>query len=262
MNYIEIQSVKYLGEIDNFHNFIVKGIRDGIYYLIKALPKVILDINKLDIVFILFSKQINLLLDSSYQHIIKYYQYCEKEEFYFFVSDYLDSNLIQFYQQFSDINNLLDERIILIIFRDILRGLDLFHENNFIHNNINLNNVFIRYNCICVLGEPLMLFKRNNNVSDYISPEVVDGKDATIESDLYSVGCILYYLCTGKLPFHGISEFNTIKLILEGNYEKINGYSDYLCDIIDKLLSKDPSNRGNVEEYLLELNEKFNNCIE
>ncbi|GER87092.1 hypothetical protein KDW_12540 [Dictyobacter vulcani] len=39
----------------------------------------------------------------------------------------------------------------------------------------------------------------------YISPEVAQGQTENIRSDIYSLGVILYELCTGTLPFHGDS---------------------------------------------------------
>ncbi|KAG5856794.1 hypothetical protein ANANG_G00011670 [Anguilla anguilla] len=48
----------------------------------------------------------------------------------------------------------------------------------------------------------------------YCAPELVQGEDCTIASDLWSLGCILYEMFTGKTPFFSDSLSDLIELIL------------------------------------------------
>jgi serine/threonine protein kinase len=49
----------------------------------------------------------------------------------------------------------------------------------------------------------------------YISPEQLQGKEMDARSDLFSFGCVLYELLTGKRAFEGGSAASVIAAILE-----------------------------------------------
>ena len=56
--------------------------------------------------------------------------------------------------------------------------------------------------------------------ASYISPEQAQGKPVSIESDLYSLGTVLYELITGKAPFSGDSPISTATKHLTEKPEK------------------------------------------
>jgi serine/threonine protein kinase len=81
----------------------------------------------------------------------------------------------------------------------------------------------------------------------YMSPEQLEGKDATRQSDIFSLGTVFYELCTGMQLFTGDSDFTIMKKIATGNIDF--GDLDNLdvprgfCDIVKKALTKDLSQR-------------------
>lgn len=81
----------------------------------------------------------------------------------------------------------------------------------------------------------------------HMAPELIDGKQSDHRGDLFSLGTILYWLCTGHLPFEAPNPSALFRRILEGRYDppqmiepKIgNG----LARIITRILAPDPDDR-------------------
>jgi len=103
-----------------------------------------------------------------------------------------------------------------------------------------------------VLGTPI-----------YMPPEMFEGEEATIKSDIYSFGATIFHLLTGSPPFVGESSKELYKKHL---YEKPRPIKDFRPDIpevierliIEECLAKEPDKRPESMEYV---EEKFRNYI-
>ena len=92
---------------------------------------------------------------------------------------------------------------------------------------------------------------------DYISPEQArDPRLADIRSDLYSLGCTLFFMLTGRPPYAGGTMLQ--KLLAHGNEPPPdiqtlrNGVSDELSSVLQCLLAKDPADRFQTPEELID----------
>jgi beta-lactam-binding protein with PASTA domain/tRNA A-37 threonylcarbamoyl transferase component Bud32 len=132
----------------------------------------------------------------------------------FIVMEFVDGRTIR--DLLRDDRRLLPERA-LEITDGVLRALDYSHRNGIVHRDIKPGNVMLNRS-----GEiKVMDFGIARAVSDaqatmtqtaqvigtaqYLSPEQARGERVDQRSDLYSVGCLLYELLTGRPPFTGDS---------------------------------------------------------
>jgi eukaryotic-like serine/threonine-protein kinase len=132
----------------------------------------------------------------------------------YIVMEYVDGRTLR--DLLRDDRRLLPERA-LEITDGVLRALDYSHRNGIIHRDIKPGNVMLTRN-----GEvKVMDFGIARAVSDsqatmtqtaqvigtaqYLSPEQARGERVDSRSDLYSTGCLLYELLTGRPPFLGDS---------------------------------------------------------
>jgi serine/threonine-protein kinase len=81
----------------------------------------------------------------------------------------------------------------------------------------------------------------------YMAPEVIDGHAAGPEADVFALGTLFYWLCTGALPFAAANTTSMLKRILEGVYEDPRGrtsaLSDELAGVLAQCLQRAPEDR-------------------
>jgi len=81
----------------------------------------------------------------------------------------------------------------------------------------------------------------------HMAPEIVEGKDADARSDLFSLGTILYWLATGKLPFAAPNPTAILRRVLDADFEDPRladaRVPDPLARLVVSCLALDPGQR-------------------
>jgi len=91
----------------------------------------------------------------------------------------------------------------------------------------------------------------------YMSPEQAEGKQLDQRTDLFSLGSVLYTMCTGRAPFRASGTMSVLKRVCEETPTAIRETNpeipDWLVAIIDKLHAKDPVERFQTAAEVAEL---------
>ena len=109
-------------------------------------------------------------------------------------------------------------------FIQIMQGLKYLHHNKIMHRDIKCANIFMNKNGVLKLGDlnvskivKMGLATTQTGTPYYASPEVWADKPYDYKSDIWSVGCVIYEVCTLKPPFRGTSLEQLSRNVRKGN---------------------------------------------
>ncbi|MGA7218056.1 MAG: protein kinase [Candidatus Sulfotelmatobacter sp.] len=81
----------------------------------------------------------------------------------------------------------------------------------------------------------------------YMAPELLQGAEADARSDLFSFGCVLYEMITGRRAFEGKSQLSVFSAILEKDPDPVSASQPLAPPMLDRVVSaclaKDPADR-------------------
>ncbi len=164
---------------------------------------------------------------------------------------------ISLQKRLSD-NGPLEVREILRIGMQAATGLAAAHAQGIVHRDIKPANIFLDQN---VERVQLMDFGLARAVDDasltrsgtlagtpqYMSPEQARAETVDHRSDLFSLGSVMYAMCTGHAPFRAESSYSVLPLITDNEPRPVREINpdipDWLCVIISKLMGKQASDR-------------------
>ena len=190
----------------------------------------------------------------SHPNIVEVYDVGEDNGEYYIVMEYVEG---------KHLKNLLKKRgkltipEVVDIMLQVTSGLSIAHDSYIIHRDIKPQNIMILDNGlvkrtdfgIALAMNSTQLTQTNSVMGSvhYLPPEQASGKGATLQSDIYSLGILMYELLTGKLPFRGE---NAVEIALKHLKETMPSIRKEIPDIpqsieniILRATAKNPKNR-------------------
>ncbi|RNA28243.1 hypothetical protein BpHYR1_003956 [Brachionus plicatilis] len=166
---------------------------------------------------------------------------------------------------------------------EIVDALEFMHGKKIIHRDLKPENILLDehfhikitdFGSARIIDDPLeqkqlqegntSLVRRKNSfvgTAQFVSPEILNGKEPHIGTDLWSLGCIIYQLLSGKHLFTGNHEYDIFQKVVKQDFSIKEDFDVNAKDLIQKLVVKDPNQRlGASENYpLLKAHSFFEN---
>ena len=162
---------------------------------------------------------------------------------------------------------------VIDIMLQITDGMSVAHDSYIIHRDIKPQNIMILENGlvkimdfgIAMAMNSTQLTQTNSVMGSvhYLPPEQASGKGASLQSDIYSMGILMYELLSGKLPYKGD---NAVEIALKHLKEPLPSIRDEVPNIpqsveniIIKATAKNPKNRYTDAR---EMNQDLSTCLD
>eukprot|EP00703_Trepomonas_sp_PC1_P002257 JAP94349.1 Kinase, NEK [Trepomonas sp. PC1] len=193
----------------------------------------------------IYSDDIERVYALSHKNIVEILAYSTEQDKQFCIMEYMNGgDLTHYLDERSKSNRPLEFEEIITIFEQICRGLLYLHSKGIVHGDLTPNNILLEFDNKQLVSVKLADYLQNNTSNPmYMSPELVQLQiknelfKPTIESDLWSLGVILYQMVKGKLPFLSVNE------ILNSQIPKLHLVQFCFQKIIKNSLQKQPQNR-------------------
>lgn len=200
-----------------------------------------------------FKREAHIVARLNHPNIITVYEVGEFEKRPFIAMEYCAGRTLR--DILKESRTTLEET--LDIAMQVCAGLNCAHGLNIVHRDIKPSNIFILDDgrvkvmdfglAAIVGGEDLTKTGSTLGTVGYMSPEQIKGGKVDRQSDIFSLGVVLYELLTGRHPFKAQHEAAIHHNILheqpEPLAEHLSDLPDGLQQIIDKALDKDRSLR-------------------
>ena len=180
----------------------------------------------------------------------------------YFVMEYIEGNSLT---QIIAKKKQLSISDVIYIGSRVANGLQAAHSNGLVHRDIKPGNILITsegrvkvtdFGIVAIQNESSDITKTGSvlGTATYISPEQAKGEPVSTQSDLYSLGIVLYELLVGKPPFEGDSPVGIATKHLTDKPGKLSGIRKDiprgLENAVLKLLNKNSNDRFRSAEDL------------
>jgi eukaryotic-like serine/threonine-protein kinase len=159
-----------------------------------------------------FEREAQAIAQLNHPHIVQLYRYGEADGVLYMAMQYVQgADLATILDSYRQHGELMPPADAVRVIREVCLALDYAHGRGVIHRDVKPSNIMLDKNSRSVLTDfGLSLLSELGTQGEvfgtphYIAPEqAISSAGAVPQSDLYSIGVILYELFTGRLPFDG-----------------------------------------------------------
>jgi len=201
-------------------------------------------------------REINITMSISHPNIIK-------------VTDVIDSNphyigIVMEYVSGGELFQLLEQLAVFsemeafLLFHQLCSAIAYLHSKGIAHRDLKLENILLdkKHNVKLIdfglskYGEAARKMRTLCGTKYYLAPEIVRGESYNHMCDVWSLGVILFTMCSGFLPFDHDNEVTLMKAISLGVYKVPSFLAEDLRSLLKTILNSDQRSRIKVKRIM------------
>lgn len=202
-----------------------------------------------------FKSEIRLARRISHRNVVRTHDLGEIGGLYYITMEYAEGKIL------ADLirqRGALPPAIVLSVGKQLLRALEVAHEEGIIHRDIKPDNVLVQPDGVVKVMD--FGIARRMEGSDgltranmvvgtpaYMAPEQLMGEALDARADLYSAGCVLYQCAVGRAPVELTSEGSLMRMLFAEPpappHVQVPGFPETLSAVIMRLMARERSER-------------------
>ena len=215
-------------------------------------PEVLKDAEDGELYRRMFLNEASLAGKLLHPHIVSIFDAVVDEEMSYIVMEYVEGGTLE---KFCKPDNLLGVSEVAEIIFKCVRALAFANTEGLIHRDVKPGNILHKSGTdikLADFGAALNVVSNKTQVAAvgsplYMAPEIITGAKATLQSDIYAVGMVMYMMLAGRTPFEASNQASLAYQIV--NHEPSppssfrEGIPAAIEDIVKTAIAKDPKKR-------------------
>jgi serine/threonine-protein kinase len=208
-----------------------------------------------------FRREALTLAQLAHPHIVRLYDFDDRGDRAFIVMELVDGERLDA----SPHDQPLDQETAYRLLRPVASALAYAHERGIVHRDLKPGNILVDRDGRVVVSDfgLARLAQGMHSITtsgvlvgspEYWAPEQASGSAVTPASDMYALGCILFQLLTGRLPFEGEDRLAVGYRRVHEDAPSIGavraGIPREAAELVDALLARDPALRPTAAELV------------
>jgi eukaryotic-like serine/threonine-protein kinase len=203
-----------------------------------------------------FQREARVGAQLQHENLVRIYDFGEHEGRYFLVMEYIEGKTIA--ALISDRGPMPPPTAVRLV-RQVALGLEHAHRKGLIHRDVNPYNIMVTHEGVAKLADLglAIAIADEDRVTrdgatlgtfDYVAPEQArHSRAADARSDIYSLGCTIYHMCSGRVPFPAPSLPE--KLLGHQTIDPtplsriVPGLPEGLSEVVRRMMRKSPDQR-------------------
>ncbi|XP_066139667.1 3-phosphoinositide-dependent protein kinase 1 isoform X1 [Euwallacea fornicatus] len=262
---------KVIGEGSFSTVYLAKDVQTNKEFAIKVLEKLHI-IREKKTEYVMREKEVLRILGNACPYIVHLYSTFQDAERLYFVLTYAkNSELLKH----INMHNKFNFECTRYYTAELILALEYLHLKNIVHRDLKPENILLDHNFHILITDfgsakiqqKVIIDQTNDEVNEddenrqrrrnsfvgtaqFVSPEMLQECKSSPASDLWALGCIIFQMASGFMPFTGGSEYLVFQKVIKLEYNFPDGFDERVKDFVEKLLVIEPGRRLGISDVV------------